>query len=98
MQARYGASRGGGGGNFVQRGTPEWVDRFIAAAPYLLPFLNSFTYARFLYHAQPMVRAAFQPLIPAITQFHSIPFANFIAFFGIYLGLVQNRSMSRFVK
>ena len=46
------------------RGTPEIADRLLGALPYLLPFLNAFVYARFLYVSQPMVRAALQPIMP----------------------------------
>jgi len=60
--------------------------------------MNAFVYARFLYHMQPLVKACLQPLLPAIAGYSKIPFASFIAFFALYLGIVNNQSMSRFVR
>jgi uncharacterized membrane protein len=32
------------------------------------------------------------------TAYHSLPFGSLIAFFGIYLGIVNNKNISRFVR
>ena len=88
----YGSSSGG------QRGTPEIADRLLGALPYILPFLNAFVYARFLYTTVPMVRMALKPVMPAIAAYSSLPFASFIAFFALYLGMINNTSLSRFVR
>lgn len=89
VKARYGSPA---------RGSPEILDRVLSAATYILPFMNAFVYARFLYHMQPLVKACLQPLLPAIAAYSKIPFASFIAFFALYLGIVNNQSMSRFVR
>ena len=38
------------------------------------------------------------PILPAIAAFHSVLFASFIAFFALYLGVVNNQNFSRFVR
>ncbi|GAX82321.1 hypothetical protein CEUSTIGMA_g9750.t1 [Chlamydomonas eustigma] len=88
VYARYG----------VQRGNPEISDRILGAVTYILPFLNAFVYARFLYLTVPVVRAALKPIMPAITTYNSVPLGSLIAFFALYLGVVNNKNMSRFVR
>lgn len=75
VEAR-GGSRGGGsgwpsggGGSLTPRGTPEVMDRVLGALPYVLPFLNAFVYARFLYMMQPAVKALLKPMMPAIMAY-----------------------------
>jgi hypothetical protein len=107
----------------LQRGSPEISDRLIGAVTYILPFLNAFVYARFLYMAVPVVRAgekpnrcpsfslrlssssslpstcvALKPIMPVITTYSSIPLGSLIVFFALYLGVVNNKNMSRFVR
>ena len=88
----------GGGSNILPRGSPQIFDRLISAVSYLLPFFNSFVYARFLYMTTPLVRTCLKPILPAISAYSSFPMASFIAFFGLYLGVVNNRSMPRFAR
>lgn len=98
IQARYRRSSGGssGAGNYSGRsGTPEIVDRLIACVPYLLPLLDAFMYGRYLFYQLPVLRGAIQPLIPLLSLYHSVPFAPLICFFGVYIGIVNNRSLSR---
>jgi hypothetical protein len=44
------------------------------------------------------VKACIQPILPAAATFHSLPFAGMIAFFGLYAGVVNNRSLPRYVR
>lgn len=90
MQAR--------GASWSSRGQPEIFDRCVAAVTYLLPFMNAFVYVRFLYHQQPLVRQCLQPLLPALSAYNAIPFASFLGFFALYLGIVNNQKMSRFLR
>jgi len=95
--------RGNFGGNSY-RGTgwsgsgPSIQDRVLAALPYVLPFLNVFHYGRFLFYMYPTLKACIKPIFPALALYHSLPFGSLIAFFGVYLGIVNNRNFSRFVR
>merc|ERR1712216_221416 len=74
-------------------------DRVIACLPYLVPVLGSMRYARFMVQWFPnAMRMLYMPLQPLYQLYHSFPFAPLVIFFGIYIGLVNNRSMSRFVR
>lgn len=101
VEARRGggsSSRGGGSASYPMRpSTPAVTDRIIACIPYLLPFLDTFMYGRYLFYQLPLLRTAIQPILPALALYHSIPFAPLVCFFGVYIGLVNNRSMSRCV-
>lgn len=66
--------------------------------PFLMPFLDAFSYARFLFFQFPPLARAVAPLAPLLQLYHSVPFAALIAFFGIYLGVVNNASLPRFVR
>lgn len=87
VAARYGRSS-----------DPTIVDRVVACLPYLLPYLDAVGYGRFLFLQYPVVKSLVAPLAPLISLYASIPFASLIAFFGVYLGIVQNTSFSRFVR
>jgi len=80
------------------RTSPEPLDRVIAAVPYMLPFLDALSYGRFLFFQYPVLRQIISPLAPVISLYSSVPFAALLAFFGVYLGIVNNRSLSRFVR
>lgn len=86
VQARYRGS------------SPDVVERVLAAVPYLLPFLDSLGYGRFLFFQYPMIRSAIAPLAPLINIYSTVPFASFVAFFAVYLGIVNNQKWPRFVR
>uniref|UniRef100_A0A2P2PLQ6 Protein TIC 20 n=1 Tax=Rhizophora mucronata TaxID=61149 RepID=A0A2P2PLQ6_RHIMU len=74
------------------------TDRLASAAAYALPFFNALPYGRFLLSQYPSLRFLFEPLIPLLSLYHSIPFASFVAFFGLYLGVVRNPIFSDYVR
>jgi len=78
--------------------SPAIFERLMSALPYVLPFFNAFTYGRYLFYMYPAVKAVVRPILPAVASFHSLPFASMIAFFGIYIGIINNRNMSKFVR
>lgn len=65
MQARYSAGRG----------SPDVADRVLSAIPYLLPFLDAFSYGRFLFWQVPAIKAIVAPFIPVLKVYAGIPFA-----------------------
>lgn len=74
------------------------TDRLISAAAYFIPFFNGLQYGRFLFAKYPVLAAPFEPLIPLLSLYHSVPYASFVTFFGLYLGVVRNPSFSRYAR
>jgi uncharacterized membrane protein len=70
----------------------------LAAVPYLLPFLDSLGYGRFLFFQYPIITKALAPLAPLISIYSTVPFASFAAFFAVYLGIINNQRWPRFVR
>ncbi|KAL3639168.1 Protein TIC 20-II, chloroplastic [Castilleja foliolosa] len=66
------------------------VDRLISAASYFLPLFNGLQYDRFLFAKYPIVALPFEPIFPLLSLYHSVPYASFVTFFGLYLGVVKN--------
>lgn len=85
--------RGGGGGGII-----PVPDRVVALLPYLVPLLDGLRYSRFFFAQFPQAIVLLQPLQPLASAYFRIPFAGMISFFAIYMGLAENRSMSRFVR
>ncbi|XP_015572291.2 protein TIC 20-II, chloroplastic [Ricinus communis] len=74
------------------------TDRLISAVAYTLPFFNSLQYGRFLFTQYPSLGFLFDPLIPLLSLYRSIPYSSFVAFFALYLGVVRNPSFSHYVR
>ena len=68
-------------------------ERAIAAVSYLLPLLDGLKYSKFLLMQFPMFGLALLPLKPAIDVWYALGFLQIIVFFGLYLGVVQNREI-----
>lgn len=73
-------------------------DRLIALLPYLVPLLDGLRYSRFFFQQFPQAVFLLQPLQPLAGAYYRIPFAGVISFFAIYMGLAENKQMSRFVR
>ena len=78
--------------------TPDTASRVLGALPYLLPLLDGLRYSRYFLRAAPAAAALLQPILPLAQLYFSIPFAGLVVFFGIYLGIVNNASLPRFVR
>lgn len=87
--------RGGGGGG---TSSPSPSDRALAAVPYLLPLLDAFPFGISVFIQFPFLARLFGPLAPLQLLWLSVPFAPFVAFLGVYAGIVNNRSLPRFVR
>ena len=90
--ARYGSYDGGGGGMV------PIPDRIVALLPYLVPLLDGLRYSRFFFSQFPQAIVLLTPLQPIASMYFRIPFAGLISFFAIYMGMAENRSLSRFVR
>lgn len=73
-------------------------DRLVSALSYSLPFINSLHYGRFLFARFPPLASGLAPVLPLVSAYRSIPYASFVAFFALYLGVVRNPAFSRYVR
>lgn len=78
--------------------TTPATDRLISAVAYALPFFNSLQYGRYLFVQYPKLGLLFDPLLPIVSLYRSIPYASFVAFFALYLGVVRNPTFSHYVR
>ncbi|KAL6988844.1 Protein TIC 20-II, chloroplastic [Sarracenia purpurea var. burkii] len=74
------------------------TDRLISTAAYFLPLFNGLQYGRFLLAQYPVLGAALEPILPLLALYRSVPYASFVAFFALYLGVVRNPRLSRYVR
>ncbi|KAI3963035.1 hypothetical protein MKW98_028975 [Papaver atlanticum] len=74
------------------------AERLITAVAYCLPFFNGIQYGRYLFVQYPNLGALFEPIFPLLSLYRSVPYASFVAFFGLYIGVARNASLSRFVR
>ncbi|XP_044500557.1 protein TIC 20-II, chloroplastic [Mangifera indica] len=73
-------------------------ERLISAVAYTLPFFNSLQYGRYLFMQYPQLGLLFDPFLPLLGLYRAVPYASFVAFFALYLGVVRNPSFSRYVR
>ncbi|PPD79753.1 hypothetical protein GOBAR_DD23327 [Gossypium barbadense] len=74
------------------------TDRLISVAAYSLPFFNSLQYGRYIFIQYPQLGILFDPILPFLSLYKSVPYASFVAFFALYLGVVRNPSFSHYVR
>lgn len=74
------------------------TDRLISAASFFFPLFNGLQYGRFLFSQYPILAAPFKPILPLLSLYHSIPYASFVSFFALYIGIVRNPSLSRYIR
>ncbi|XP_060184502.1 protein TIC 20-II, chloroplastic [Lycium barbarum] len=74
------------------------TDRLISAVAYFLPFFNGIQYGRFLFSQYPSLALPFQPILPLLSLYRSIPYASFVTFFALYLGIVRNESLNKYAR
>lgn len=77
---------------------PDMPERILASLPYLLPLLDTLPYGRYLFLQFPFIARALAPLGPVNALYHLFPFAPFIIFLGVYSGIVNNQSLSRYIR
>ena len=53
---------------------------------------------RFIFVQYPYVARALAPLAPVNALYHLFPFAPFVIFLAVYAGVVNNQSLSRYVR
>jgi hypothetical protein len=80
------------------RGSTTVSDRIFACLPYLLPLIDGLDFGGFLFKQFPALQLVFMPLQPLIDIYSGIPFAGFIIFLALYLGVVRNENISHFIR
>lgn len=73
------------------------ADRFFGSLVYLLPILDVYAFGIFIFEQFPIVRELYQLLGP-LMLIYSIPFGSFALFLGLYIGVVNNPQVSRFIR
>ena len=81
-----------------EEGEYDFSQKSIAALCYMLPLLDSLKYSKFLLIQFPLASLALLPLKPIIELWFALGFLQIAVFFGMYLGVIQNQNMSRFVR
>lgn len=56
------------------------------------------SYGKFVFMQYPVFANVLAPFEPLIRLYFSVPFAGLVAFFAVYLGIINNPSLSRFVR
>ncbi|OCR00100.1 hypothetical protein BCD67_20680 [Oscillatoriales cyanobacterium USR001] len=80
------------------RGSTTVPERIFACLPYLLPLIDGLKFGSFLFQQFPVIRLFFIPLIPVLQIYNSIPFADLIIFFTLYLAVVRNENIKHFIR
>lgn len=79
-------------------GSADIPDRVFAALPYLLPLFDGLRYGKFLFVQYPIFSTILSPFEPLMKVYFSFPFASLIAFFAVYLGIINSTRFSRYVR
>lgn len=74
-------------------------DRLISSAAYFFPLFNGLQYGSFLFQQYPrLLGPALNPILPFFNLYRSIPYASYVAFLALYVGIVRNPGLSKYVR
>ncbi|PWA55025.1 hypothetical protein CTI12_AA433970 [Artemisia annua] len=74
-------------------------DRLISSAAYFFPFFNGLQYGRYLFAQYPRTLGLIlEPLLPLLSFYRSVPYASYLAFLLLYIGVVRNNNVSRYAR
>mmetsp|Transcript_31639 Transcript_31639/g.77508 ORF Transcript_31639/g.77508 Transcript_31639/m.77508 type:complete len:219 (+) Transcript_31639:288-944(+) len=80
-------------------GSPSFPERYLSILPYLMPLLDAVTYGRFIFRKAPEVASiVLTPLAPLLTIYRGVPFVAFGVFLALYLLVVRNSNVSRYIR
>lgn len=80
------------------RGSVTVKDRIFGCLPYLLPLVEGITFGGFLLRQFPVLGVIFIPILPVVGIYNSFPFAGLIVFFALFLLVVRNEKINRFIR
>ena len=73
------------------------MDRFFGSLVYLLPIMDVYAFGTFIFQQFPIVGELYQLLGP-LMFIYQIPFGSFALFLGLYIGVVNNPQVGRFIR
>jgi drug/metabolite transporter (DMT)-like permease len=73
------------------------ADRVFGSLVYLLPIVEVYRFGSLLFSQFPILEQLYQPLLP-LMLIYSIPFGGFILFLVLYVAVVKNPKVSRFIQ
>jgi hypothetical protein len=76
---------------------PSVAERAAAAAPYMLPVLDGFSYVVYIYSNVAPIGSLAYKVLPIVNAFESLPFAGLVLFIGLSF-FTRNTNLSRFVR
>jgi len=80
------------------RGSTTFPDRIFACLPYLLPLIEVFAFGQFFLNDFPLLKLIFLPLLPLLKIYYGVRYAGMIIFFALWLLVVRNEKISRFIR
>lgn len=80
------------------RGSTTTGDRIFACLPYLLPLIHVIGFGMVLFNTFPALKVILVPLVPVIAVYQSIPFADLVVFFALFLLVVRNERINHFIR
>jgi uncharacterized membrane protein len=80
------------------RGSTTVPDRIFACLPYLLPLVESLSFASFLFRQFPVLQLLLIPLSPIVAIYRSIPFASLIIFLVLFALVIRNEKINHFIR
>lgn len=80
------------------RGTTTPADRFFGAIAYLMPLVEGLSFGFPLMMKLPILAIVLSPLGPLWQLYTGIPFLGLILFFALYMLVVNNPSISHFIR
>jgi Chloroplast import apparatus Tic20-like len=88
------------------QGSQTAADRFFGSMAYLLPIIEVFGFGIFIFEQLPIVQQLYLPLMPLMLLYVSINkigvggigIGGFIFFLVLYLGVVKNPQIARFIR
>jgi uncharacterized membrane protein len=73
------------------------ADRFFGSLAYLLPIADVYFFGLFVFKQFPIFEQLYQPLAPLLAV-NNNQIGGFVLFFGLYVGVVVNPRISRFIR
>jgi uncharacterized membrane protein len=83
----------------VWRSSTNFKDRFFSSLVYVVPLLSAAPFGSFLFQQFPQIKAVYFTLMsPFIRVYQSVPFAELIIFFILFLAIVRNDKIPHFIR
>ena len=80
------------------RGSADGKNRLLSALIYLIPLIDALPLGQYVIGQFPALILIYLPLQPIITFYYQFPFASFIIFLVLFMGVVRNTNISHFIR